>query len=100
MKNQILNDIISFITSEIINDPNYSLHSDTDIIYQGIIDSLGIVRLTSHLQALYHIDHIEYQDMILDNFQTVEKIVDLVIRYISAEENREVAVYYRTDSLN
>ncbi|MCX7746869.1 MAG: phosphopantetheine-binding protein [Clostridia bacterium] len=82
MKEKIILDITDFIKKEIINNSETDIGPDENIISKGLIDSMGIIRLMSFIQEAYNIKEINNKDMLLDNFQTVDKIADLVSKYI------------------
>lgn len=75
--------IVAFFRAEIVNDPTLELGLDDEIIARGLIDSMGIVRLLTHLQERYGIAEFDRHDVILDNFRTIGTIAALVMRYRS-----------------
>ena len=81
-KQEILTDVRTFFQNEIVNDPAFNIEPQTDIIRGGLIDSMGIVRLMVHLQQRYDIDDFHRSDVILDNFRTIDRISEMVLRYI------------------
>ena len=80
-KEEIIEDTIAFIRNEIINDTKLEIALDSNLIFSGLIDSLGIVMLITHLQKLYSIEEINYQDMVLDNFLNLNSIADMILKY-------------------
>lgn len=62
-----------FLTGE---DPG-SLSDTTPLITGGILDSIGTVRLVTHLEQSYGIS-LEQRDITVDRFNTVEDIVRTV----------------------
>ena len=83
MKEQLVQEITTFLKTEVINNPNVVIGGDDPIIKQGLIDSMGIVRLVNHLQKQYRIKQIERKDMVLDNFKTINRIAAVVSNYVS-----------------
>lgn len=70
--------IRKFIQREIIKDGNFKDLTDTDsLIESEIIDSLGIQVLLAYLEETYCI-HIEDEELIPENFETVEAIAALI----------------------
>ena len=83
MKEEIVNEIIRFLKVDVINSPDVVIGEDDLIVEQGLIDSLGIVRLISHLQEHFKIQNIERKDVVLDNFKSISRVAALVSRYVS-----------------
>ncbi len=83
MKEQLINEITSFLKTEIINNPDVVIGEDELIIEQGLIDSMGIVRLINHLQNEYQIKQIDRKDVVLDNFKSINQIAALVSGYVN-----------------
>ncbi len=52
----------------------------TDLIGEGILDSLALVDLIMHLEGEFGIV-VEPDQLELENFQTVERIGDMVVRF-------------------
>lgn len=78
---QVVSDIQKFFQDEIINRPGFELDPDTDIIFGGLIDSMGIIRLMVHVQQLYGIEELDRSDIVLDNFRTINRIATMVSKY-------------------
>ena len=70
--------IKEFIRDEFLRDkPQGDLANDEPLIQAGIIDSLGIFLLIGFLEEQFRIK-IEPQDVVLENFETVDAISSLV----------------------
>ena len=67
--------IKEFIRSELVRNKEIasSLETTDDLIDTGIIDSLGIQKLLAYLESTFSI-HIADDELIPDNFQTIEAI--------------------------
>jgi len=78
---EIVLDIISFFNSDILNNDAAEISEHADIISEGLIDSMGIIRLLTHLQILYDIKDFDNTDLTLDNFRTIQRIADMIARY-------------------
>lgn len=83
MKEQLTVEIIDFLKTEVINNPDVVIGKDDPIVSQGLIDSMGIVRLINNIQTKYNIKEIARKDMVLDNFKTVNRIATLMSGYIN-----------------
>lgn len=84
-KKHLVNEITNFLKQQVINNTQVEIGKDEPIIKKGLIDSMGIVRLTTHLQSLYHIEEIQHSDMVLDNFSTIDRIASMILNYIQRE---------------
>lgn len=54
-----------------------SIDYDEDLLEQGVIDSLGLVKLITSLEKAFGIN-IDDEDLVPDNFQTVNAIARLI----------------------
>jgi acyl carrier protein len=81
LQNEIALEVIVFLKNEVLNNPGAEISVDNHIVSEGLIDSMGIVRLLVHLQRSYAIKSFDYSDMTLDNFRTVRHIAAMVARY-------------------
>ena len=79
---EIIRDIIRFFQTEILNDEAAVLHPNDEIISLGLIDSMGIVRLMTHLQSWYGICELDKRDLTLDNFRSIERIAAMISKYL------------------
>ena len=78
---EVVLDIISFFKSDILNNEAAEISEHADIISEGLIDSMGIIRLLTHLQILYDIKDFDNTDLTLDNFRTIQRIADMIAKY-------------------
>jgi acyl carrier protein len=81
MHREITQDIISYFKTDILNDDTAEIGERDQIISQGLIDSMGIIRLMTHLQKLYDIQDFDNRDLTLDNFRTIERIAAMLTKY-------------------
>jgi acyl carrier protein len=74
----ILEDITNYLISEIVvKTVKNSLDPDDDLIEEGIIDSLGIMKLIQFLEKTYGIELVD-DEIIPENFQTLTNIIHFV----------------------
>jgi acyl carrier protein len=66
-----------FLIDEILFGSRSSIAPDESLTSSGILDSLGLLRLISHLESQYSIT-LEGDEMVPDNFETLKSIKDLV----------------------
>ncbi len=78
MKKQEL--IIAFIKEE-LNSEKQDLQVDVeeDLLGSGLVESMGMMRLVQFVEDTFDMK-VEPQDMTIDNFITVQAIVDFVSR--------------------
>jgi len=75
---KIVEDVERLLLSEIAVDAGkQSLTPDEDLLGQGIIDSLGIIKLIEALEATFGVKIVD-EEVVPDNFQTVASIARFV----------------------
>ena len=76
-------DIKEFIIKEIaiINDNKEINDCDADLLMSEVLDSLGIVTLIGRIEEEYKIE-IDADDIIPENFETINSITELIGKYI------------------
>lgn len=67
-------DLVELIVDEISLDPDAPLDAQTDLLLTGLVDSLGVVQIVGWLEDRLAVT-IEPTDVVLENFQTVERMV-------------------------
>ncbi|MDH4144335.1 MAG: acyl carrier protein [Acidimicrobiia bacterium] len=75
-------DLVALIVDEVAR-TDEPVGPDTDLLLSGIVDSLGVVRIVHWLEERLGID-IDAADVTLDNFQTVDAMVDYASRRSTA----------------
>ena len=78
-----IDDIRDYIRHDILNDPEASIAPDEDLLLSGLLDSLGVMRLVSHLESSCALA-IPPEDVVLEHFGTLNRIHD----YLSSREPR------------
>lgn len=71
--------LLSFINADVSLDPSTTVVGDTDLLLTGLVDSLGVIEIVGWLQDEAGVD-VDPLDVVLDNFQTVDRMVALVDR--------------------
>ena len=67
----VINELEKYLLAEVATDEGKdSISEDEDLISQGIIDSMGIMKLTDFIQKTYGVTILD-DDIIPDNFQTL-----------------------------
>lgn len=62
-----------YITEELLQDQTVDIVDDQDLLLSGMLDSISVVRLASHIESTYAIT-VPPEDVIIENFGTLVKI--------------------------
>ncbi|NOQ70375.1 MAG: hypothetical protein GQ574_00110 [Crocinitomix sp.] len=81
MKNEIIAAVKSFVSAKVVYNETVKIEDNTELWKTGLIDSMGVIRLISHMQEVFEIEEFDYNDITLDNFNTPNSIADLVLKY-------------------
>ena len=67
--------LTAYILSDVINDSSLeTLRADEDLLEDGMVDSLGIMRLVAFIEQKFGFS-VPAQDVTVENFMSVEAIV-------------------------
>ena len=80
--------IKAFIQKEFLRDQGLDLEITDNLIEQGIIDSLGIMRLLTYLERSFGIK-VTDEELIPVNFETIESISS----FIRNKENKKTGMH-------
>lgn len=69
------NDIIDFLENEVLVGTGLLVDKDDNLLEQGIVDSIGIMRLVAFVEETCNLK-IPPQDLVIENFMTVQKLAD------------------------
>ena len=69
-------ELITFIRDEVAVIEG-DVAADTDLLLSGLVDSLGVIRITQWIEDELDVD-VPPGDVTLENFQTVDRIVSYV----------------------
>jgi acyl carrier protein len=72
-------ELIEFIERDVSLDPSEPVIGETDLLLTGLVDSLGVIRIVQWLEERLGV-LIDPADVILDNFQTVDQMLEFVSR--------------------
>ena len=75
-------DLLNFINADVSLDPSVTIVADTDLLLTALVDSLGVVEIVGWLQDRSGVA-IDALDVVLENFQTVDRMVALVERLLA-----------------
>ena len=64
---------------------------DTDVIGQGLIDSLGIFKLIAFVEERFAVT-IEPDEVLLENFQTLRALRNLIAKKLAGASQTKVAL--------
>jgi len=74
----VIDELEKYLLTEIAIDAGKdTISKDEDLISQGIIDSMGIMKLTTYLEKTFGITVLD-DDIVPENFQTLENLVAFV----------------------
>lgn len=65
--------IRTFIQEEILNDPNFSIEADQDLLLSETLNSLSVTLLVAHLETACNVQ-VPPEDVTLENFSTLTTI--------------------------
>lgn len=71
----LADDLIDYIVAEISIDPGAEIVPSTDLLATGLVDSLGIIEIVDWLEERFG-GEIDPGDVVLENFQSVQSMVD------------------------
>ena len=74
MTEDIRSALKSFLTSEILHDPDYPMTNDESLISSGLIDSFSLVDIALWIENTYGL-RIDDNELTADNFDTVDAFV-------------------------
>ena len=72
-------ELLGMINAEVSFDPSEEITPETDLLLTGLVDSLGVVQIVAWMEDRLGIE-IEPVDVVLENFQTVERMIAFVMR--------------------
>lgn len=62
---------------------------DTDVIGEGLVDSLGIFKLVAFVEETFKVT-IEPNEVLLENFQTPRALRNLIVRKLDGDAERRL----------
>ena len=74
---ELQTDLLAMINDEVSLDPSEPIVADTDLLLTGQVDSLGVMTVVDWLERRADV-RIEPADIVIDHFQTVEKMLAFV----------------------
>ncbi len=72
-------ELLRMINTEVSFDPTEEITTETDLLLTGLVDSLGVVQIVAWMEDRLGIE-IEPVDVVLENFQTVDRMLAFVTR--------------------
>ena len=72
-------ELLQMINAEVSFDPSEKITPETDLLLTGLVDSLGVVQIVAWMEDRLGIE-IEPVDVVLENFQTVDRMLAFVMR--------------------
>ncbi|MGI9586493.1 MAG: hypothetical protein ACR2N7_12975 [Acidimicrobiia bacterium] len=75
--------IMHYVSTELLNDPENGLDEGEEILATGRIDSMSVMRLVGFISDEFLVN-IPNEDLIVENFRSVDAIDTYLSRYGSA----------------
>jgi len=66
-----------FIIKELVVDSDVEITADTDLLMQGIIDSMGVIKLANFMEEKFGIK-VGDIDMVPENFQNIDNLAEFI----------------------
>lgn len=76
-------DLLQLLNEEISLDSGQHIGNSTDLLLTGLVDSLGVIDVVAWLEDRLGVD-IDPVDIVLENFQTVDRMLGFVERLSQA----------------
>lgn len=77
-KDDLKRELIRFIVDELMDgEDDFDIATVENLLLTGVIDSLGILRLVSHIEQIQG-RPLPAEDVTLENFRSIESMVDYV----------------------
>ncbi len=74
--------LIDFLRNEVLEDASFEINEQDQLLSEGIIDSLGLMRTIRFIEKAYDIS-ISFEDITLENFNSVISIQDYINKVIN-----------------
>ena len=88
---QIFNTLASFLASAGMSPAEaINIAPDTDIVGEGLVDSLGIFKLVAFVEETFKVT-IEPDEVLLENFQTPRALRNLIVRKLASDGEKQLA---------
>ena len=75
-------DLIDFLKREVLEDLSFEINEQDQLLSEGIIDSLGLMRMIRFLEKEYNIS-VPFEDITLANFNSISSINDYINKVIT-----------------
>jgi acyl carrier protein len=83
---QINHEVKTFIELELLAGRTENFNESTDLIAEGIIDSLGLMRLVSFLEENCQVQVLD-EELVAENFRTLAAIQSFVTKHQAARKS-------------
>jgi acyl carrier protein len=86
---QIVAALATFVQGEAGRDEAMAIGPATDIIGEGLVDSVGIFKLIAFVEERFPVT-IEPKEVLLENFRTLGTLADLIVAKLNGGESPSV----------
>ena len=73
----MINDIKNYILSQLLDDQNINIDSNTPLISSGLIDSISTLKLVDHLEKTYEVEF-QPHEVDRDNLDNIELMAQFI----------------------
>ncbi|MBN2038775.1 MAG: acyl carrier protein [Spirochaetes bacterium] len=80
-RDEIFNKLSDFVAQQFIVEKD-EINMDESLIDQGVIDSLGLIEITTFIEKQFGVTVVE-EDMTRENFGSMNKMVDHIFRAVN-----------------
>jgi acyl carrier protein len=84
---QIEGKIHEFIVKDLLWEKQAQLDSETQLLEEGIIDSIGLFRMVTFLEETFRI-RVPDEDLLAENFQSIHRIAEYVSHRLNSKKGR------------
>ena len=88
---QIFDTLASFFVQEGTARGEAAVAPDTDIIAEGLVDSVGIFKLIAFVEESFTVT-IQPDEVLLENFQTLRALRNLIVKKVDSAGERQVTL--------
>jgi acyl carrier protein len=86
INDQVESELINYIKNEFVKDSESELTSKSQLLKDGIIDSLSILTLINHIEKQYNLDFYKI-DVTRDSFKDISTIAQMVLDNVNFTDN-------------
>lgn len=78
-------EIIKILKEDILQDEDFEVHLDTDLLTSGALDSMALIRMVAAVESKYQIK-IPPTDLVIENFINIQAIENYLVTKLANKE--------------